>query len=1178
MKFNAFKRGMPYCGLPPKLILVMKITVLLLFTAIMSASAATFGQKITLSEKNASLESVLKKIRLQSGYDLVVSADQIKSANKVSLTVEGVSVEKALELCFKDQPLSYEVSERTITVKLKETTLLERIVASFSMIDVSGRVVDEKVNPVPGARVRVTGKNGFVLTDNEGRFSFTGVAEDALIEISSLGYKKLEMKVAKNMGDIQLEPEVADLDQVSVVSTGYQSLPKERATGSFVKIDNATLNAQSGTNILQRLSGVTSGLSFSTGLSNGNPQNTTNISIRGLSTINGPLDPLIVLDNFIYEGDINNINPNDIEDITVLKDAAAASIWGARAGNGVIVITSKKGRFNQPLKVAFNSNVIVSEKPNLYYYPQMSSSDYVDVEQFLFGKGYFDNQISSTPYAALTPAVEVFLKRRLGQISKTDSAQQINALKMVDSRDEYLKYFYHRPLTQQYAMSLSGGAAVNSYNISGAYDRSSSEVYNTSNKVNLKADHTFRPVQHLTVATGIYFTQSSSSSGRPSYGSIQSGSRRPGYFKFADDAGNPIPVATAYREAYTDTAGNGKLLNWRYYPLEDYLHNNTQLNQQEIYANAGLNYKLFSFLSVDAKYQYQKQSSENENLSDIESYNTRNRINSFSQLNRTTGVVRYIVPLGGIKALNKSAVESHTLRAQLNVDQSWESHQLSFIAGAETRQAGSSGSGSVFYGYSADPLSSSNADFLNSYPNFITGNTESIFSNRTLSDNVYRFVSLYANGSYYFKKRYLLTGSVRRDGSNIFGASTNDRWKPLWSAGIGWQISEETFYKIGWLPYLKLTGTYGISGSVDLSRSALPVAGYGLYAATNLRFARISTINNPELRWEQSAQLNLRLEFATKRQVLSGSIEYYRKKGTDLYGETPYDYTAWGRSSQLTRNVGEMLGKGIDLTLSSRNLDGILKWNSTLLLNYNDSRTTAYYSTGAANLSVRRGGSISPVIGKPLYAIAAYRWGGLNSSGNPQGYVNGALSTDYNAILKEAGDKGIDGNIIYKGAAVPVYFGSLINSFTWKRFSASVNIGYKLGYYLFKPAISYPALIENGIGQADYNKRWQKPGDELITDVPSFVYPAISNRDSFYGSSEANVIKGDHIRLNYVNLGYSIVPKRKLGILPFEQIQLYAIASNLGLLWRANKDHIDPDFISTIPSSRTIALGIRTNF
>ncbi len=182
------------------------------------------------------------------------------------------------------------------------------------------------------------------------------------------------------------------------------------------------------------------------------------------------------------------------------------------------------------------------------------------------------------------------------------------------------------------------------------------------------------------------------------------------------------------------------------------------------------------------------------------------------------------------------------------------------------------------------------------------------------------------------------------------------------------------------------------------------------------------------------------------------------------------------------------------------------------------------------------------MVGYPLYAIAAYRWAGLSSSGDPQGFLNGHISTDYNSISILSADSGIaaEGSVVYVGPASPVYFGSFINEFSWKGFFASVNISYKMGYYFRKPAFTSGSLIEAGYAPAEYTKRWQQPGDELKTNVPALVYtdyPQFSSRDEFYLYSEVNVQKADNIRLQYVNLGYTF--SGKIGHFPMEQLQIY---------------------------------------
>jgi len=216
------------------------------------------------------------------------------------------------------------------------------------------------------------------------------------------------------------------------------------------------------------------------------------------------------------------------------------------------------------------------------------------------------------------------------------------------------------------------------------------------------------------------------------------------------------------------------------------------------------------------------------------------------------------------------------------------------------------------------------------------------------------------------------------------------------------------------------------------------------------------------------------------------------------------------------------------------------------------------------------------VVGKDLYGIVAYRWAGLDNQGNPQGYLDGKPSTDYAAISNEIADKELEGsNIVFVGSGTPHYFGSLINTVSWKRFSVAVNLAYKFGYYFFKPSINYDALINSGGGHSDFAKRWQRPGDEAITNVPSFIYPNDAARDNLYLNSTANVLKGDHIRLQYIQ--FSWMPEWG-GNHSFKGLELYANAANLGIIWRSNQQHIDPDYPATVPPGKTWAVGIRCNF
>lgn len=1174
--FNATKKKTALKGLT-KTLLIMNFTTTFLLAFCLTASAGGYSQGITLNVKDAPLEDVFQEIKKQTGYTFVYTKDLTTKSKKVTLQLKNATIQEALRICFAEQPFTYNVINSVVVVNTKaKTTINMNEVPEYIArppIDVKGHVIDSSGAPIAGASIQVKGdKKKGTNSDANGYFELNGVDENATLVISGINIETYEVKLngRKDLTTIMIRPKTKAMNEVTIVSTGYQEIPKERVTGSFTVIDNKTLNEQVGTNILNRLDGVSSGVLFEKNKSNNRPNSNLNIAIRGLSTINGPLDPLIVLDGFIYEGNIDNINPNDVENITILKDAAATSIWGARAGNGVIVITTKKGKFNQKLQIGFNANTIFTQKPDLYSIPQISPAEYIDFEQFLFNQGFFDSRIG-VGWIGLTPAVQVFSDARRGLINSSDSATLINQLKSTDSRDQYLKYFYTAPITQQYAVNLRGGSNNNAFTLSFGYDNAKGQLYDDLKKLNVRVENIYRPVKNLDVSIGAYYTNSQSKSGRRNaYNSILINGRQVPYLRFADDAGNSLSVPTVFNDSYTDTVGGGQLLNWKYYPLEDYKYNKTALTTKELFTTVGLKYTIKPYLNIEGRYQYQNQTTEDETIRELQSFGTRNIINLFTQLNGSNGTV-YNVPIGGIRTLNFGQVNSHTFRGQLNFNQTWGSHEIAALTGAEIREAKTKANNSILYGYNDDPRSSRNVNFATFYPTFVTGDFEQIEGDFSSNELTYRFVSTYMNASYTYDRKYVLTASARRDGSNIFGLNTNDKWKPLWSLGAGWNISNENFYKSTLIPTLKLRLTYGFNGNVDLARSAVAVGRFFSNAPiTNYPFARIQILNNPELRWEKTRMLNIGVDFSVSKGILNGSIEYYHKRGSDLYGEGPIDYTATGRNIMIF-NVAGMKGNGVDVILNSKIVDRLFKWNSNLLFNYNSNKTTDYYTNSINPLALKIGAgrTISPVVGKPLYAVSAFRWAGLDSAGNPQGFVKGVKSINYSDIF-------LNGDIVYIGSTSPTFFGSFINSFSWKNVTISMNIAYKLNYYFQKPSISYSSLIAVGAGHSDYALRWQNPGDELRTNVPSFQYPSDESRDNFYLNSELNVLKGDHIRLQYVNVVYTIGNQKKKKF-PFKDIQLYINASNLGILWRANNQKLDPDYPSDIRPSTTFAFGLRGN-
>jgi TonB-linked SusC/RagA family outer membrane protein len=1032
----------------------------------------------------------------------------------------------------------------------------------------SGKVISATdFKPLPGANIRIGTSRNTYQADQNGYFNLIATTAQGFITISFIGYDPLKLAYAPgNYGpfEIVLQPSTNTLEQVTV-STGYQTLPKERANGSFSVVDNQLFNRSVSTSVLSRLNGVTSGLLFDR-----NTGNEMGISIRGRSTIWANSEPLIILDNFPYEGDINNINPNDVSTVTVLKDAAAASIWGTRAGNGVIVITTKQGRYNQPTRVSLNANIDISAAPDLFYDSKISPADFIGMERFLFEKGKYNSAISDGT-TALSPAVELLLKARSGTISPSERDAALNELSSHDLRNHLNKYYYRKSINQQYALNLSGGAENQQYYVSGGWDKNlTSSVGNGYDRISLNMNNTYSLLKHkLEITTGILYTQTNTQNNwaLPDF----AGNTLYPYAVLADKDGNALPIAK-YRTGFPGTKANSALLDWSYRPLDELELADRSTKGRDYQLSAGLRYKIVPSFSVDLKYRYGNGNSDTRNHDSQEAYYTRNLINSYTKIDAATGAVTRPVPLGDILSLSNRYYTSQNLRAQLSYDGSLKSnHHLTAIAGAEVGEVLTRTSSSRLYGYDPDRETSLPVDFVGSYPHYVFGNSSVILSGLDLGKLTNRTLSFFSNAAYTYHDRYTLSASARSDGSNLFGVRTNQKWAPLWSIGTGWNISRELFYNYGFLPNLKLRATYGYNGNIDKNITAFLTTQVGSTNRYGAIFSSVLNPPNPDLTWERIGQLNLGLDFGFKNNRVNGTVEYYHKNGKDLIGDA-----VLAPSSGFTSfrgNTASIKGNGIDLTLNAMLTKGQLQWNVFTLFSASHTWVSDYKKMPNINSDYISG--TIPKIGKEQNAIYTYRWAGLEpSSGDPLAMLNGQSSKDYAKIISGNNPDDLE----YAGSATPRYFGSLMNSFSYRGFSLSVNVVYKLGYVFRRPSVNYVLLFggNGGTGSADYANRWQKAGDELLTNVPSAIYPANSNRDNVYLNSSALIEKGDHLRLQNIQLGYDFTRKLYPG-LPFQHLKVYAFANNLGVLWRANQAGIDPD-ATLYPAPLSIAAGVKVDF
>ncbi|WP_185210793.1 SusC/RagA family TonB-linked outer membrane protein [Sphingobacterium mizutaii] len=1039
----------------------------------------------------------------------------------------------------------------------------------------TGKITTIDKTLLKGVTVQAIPSNTSAMTDEHGNFTID-LKGDTAIKVSAVGYITVVLPL-KNISlplVILMEPKISILEEV-VVTTGYQSISKERATGSFATINNKLINRSVSTDILSRMENVTSGLLFDKRFQDGTGPL---LSVRGQSTIRSNATPLVIVDNFPYEGDIRNINPNDIENITVLKDAAAASIWGSRAGNGVIVITTKTGKLNMPLSVDINSNITIGGKPNLSSYQGfISSNDFIEVERYLFNKDYYLTAEGDASYPVLSPIVELLIAQRDGQISANGLASEINKYKSIDLRKDLNRFFFRSSVNQQHSINLNGGGNKAAYFFGAGFDKNSSErTGDNLSRVTLNALTNFYPIKNLEVSNNIVYANSNNTYNS----SIISQLFGPGakvypYAQLADKNGHPLSIYKDYRASYINSAEDNGLLNWQYYPLNDLRNTDNKNTTEDIRINSAIKYTVLTGLNAELRYQYEHQSFTGRDLQSTALYSTRNLINQYAQFDEAEGYT-FPIPKGDILDLRTQNIASHSGRAQLNYNHTWKTdHQLTAIAGMEVRQLKTDGNSSRIYGYSDNLLTYGQIDYLTSYLVSPDGYTSRIPDGISLTDLNDRNVSYFGNAGYTYKGKYILSGSARKDESNLFGVNINQKGVPLWSGGVAWLISRENFYKAdGILPYLKIRATYGYSGNVNKSLTAYTTGTYGTSSLTGLPYIQILTPPNEQLRWEKIRTVNLGLDFALKDNLLSGSLEYYTKNAIDLIGQSPIDptigFNVGGRNAVVSNNAA-LKGSGFDVQITFNKEFNKIHWNTQFLYSHNIDKITRYdFENPTSSFFTDYN---APFVGKPRFSVFSLKSAGLDpENGDPRILLNGQPTKDYGNLLSVISTN----ELVYNGPALPKHFGSVLNSINWKYLTLSFNISYKFGYWFRRPSINYTDLFENWRGHSDYSLRWKQPGDEVRTDVPSLPEPGDTYmRDFAYNFSDILVEKGDHIRLQDINLAYEL-NKQKNKWLPFSSLSIYGYVNNVGIWWRANKNNIDPDYYSYVyPPMRTVAFGLR---
>ncbi|MCD0488338.1 SusC/RagA family TonB-linked outer membrane protein [Pedobacter sp. MC2016-14] len=1174
-----------------QIIMRINLIAMLMTMALMQAAASSFGQYVTLHKKNADLNEVLKTIKNQTSYTFLYNSRILKDAKPVTLNLEKATLEEALKACFENQLLTFKIIEKTVLVKKKEADFFDRVTSYLTAIDLRGQVLDETGKPLVGASIRVKNTSKAVLSNDKGEFEIKGIDENAILVISFLGYKTKEVPATRsNNFTVNLEVNPAELGEVAVVSTGYQKIPKERASGSFSVVTGTALSRKLQTNVLDRLEGMAAGL---TSFKNGSMSKPA-IQVRGVSTLTATAaSPLFVVDGAPFYGDMQSINPSEIESITVLKDASAASIYGAQSSNGVIVITTRSGVVGK-LNINYDASAKFIGLPDREYANRMSSAELVDFQREMF------NARSGT-YAAINPrnqmveTYRLYYEARQGNISEEELQKQLNVLRNNDRYDQVVEEFLRKTaVTQQHNLSFSGGNDFYKYHLSGNYLGTAPyerEQYTSRLGFNLK--NSFNFTKWMTANIGVlgsntrddYNNGSATSNASPGMSILYGG--KASFFMLRNDDGS---LANTWLVAKSPFEINRLislgLEDENYSPVAELDRSHLTNTNKYLNLNLSTNFKILDGLNLNLLYQSERTESYSKQLYSKDSYRVKTQVNNATIVG-ANNVIRRLIPQGGQVSETRGDQNSYILRAQVDYNKMIiDKHRIDIIAGAERRNIKTSGTNIYKYGYDDYSLNYKPIDELAlSQPTVGTQATTNQFTlakaETGFGSTEDRFISFYSNGSYTYNNKLTVSGSIRIDQSNLFGTDPKYQYKPFWHTGLRYLVAEN---KLNWLDRLAVRATYGENGAVPKQGGPYMISrANGNNINTGESQDNITSPPNNGLRWERTKVTNFGLDVSVFNRRISGSVDVYNKSTSDLLGNMISDPTlGW---TSLVLNYGDMRNRGIDVALTSNNLNSRdVNWTTTVNFNYNQNRLTRIDNTSNTVASYLNGPQNRK--GVAMGSLYSVKYGGLDNKGDAR-----AIKLDGTEVY--ATDRLAVEDLVYSGTTIPPYSASLQNTLSYKGFDLYLMFIYYGGNVMrdvTAPFLSKFAELNyaTNMDRTTLNY-WKKPGDELVPGMaPAFRSAVGTTITGVWESSDQNIQKADYIKLRDIILSYNFSGNwmKKSYI---KNMRLSLQIQN-AWRWAANKNKLDTEVwdgtvfsYSVTPTRGTLypasyTLGLSVNF
>lgn len=1153
------------------------ITIMALLLTIGNQAMAQATKKVSINVENVLIRTVLDQLQRDVQTHFVYDEASINPTQRISLKFENAPLSEVLNEFGKQTSLRYEIKRNLILITPGGSTT--KNVKKQEPIEVTGTVLDDAGESIIGATVFIAENNTGTITDINGRFRVK-VAPGQLMCFTFVGMADQTVKATPEMKNLKITMHPNQTALNEVVVTGYQTISKERATGAFAVVSQKEMKDKLQANLSDRLEGLVAGM-----VNYGDK-----VTIRGISTIRGGSEPLYVVDGMPFEGDIKSINPADVVNISVLKDASATSIYGARAANGVVVISTRRGGSDSKTSVSYNGSVRFKPVPDMDYLNLMNSSELVDMQ--IKGFNFYHAAAANlNRRQALNPVIALLYQRESGELTDAELANELSVYRNRDNRSQIREEAERVGIQHQHNLSISGGTEKNSYLASINYlGNNENNKFVDSNQLGFNFKDNVKFFRWLSAdfgVNGVFTTdkgkmgmaQSTSKRIDPSYNNLYTG--WPSYNMLRDENGDPMVWQRNKSDYELQRLVDAGLQEETFIPLNNTNEQGYEKKKNYYRIFAGLKLQLIDGLTAELKYQSEQSSSLSKINYSKRSWYVRNMVNEAAQIDPVTKKITFNVPVGGQLSETRGDMNAYTLRGQLNFDRTFGRHAIVALAGAEQRKVRTTATTGYYMGYDENSLGFKPVNPLVMSP--IQG-TESVGGSfnwvngdyNYFSDIEKRYVSFYGNASYTLDEKYAFTASIRMDQSNLFGTDPKYQYRPLWSVGGSWYASQEEFMKdLTWLNRLNVRLTYGIGGNIPTdSGPYLTVEDYGYNTWVGDFSSYIGNPPNPQLRWEKTKTTNAGIDFSILNNRLSGSIDYYYKYTTDLLDTRNADPTL-GWSSMMV-NYGTMYNRGVEVSLNSENIRSKnFTWGTGVNFSYNKNKLVTLEGTAETVFGYTNGNIRAK--GYPANSLFSYRWAGLDPK-------NGAPLVYNSKDEKVANVTSID-ELVYSGTRTPKFSTSLSNHLSYKGFDLSFMFVY-YGGHVMRDAVS--PYLTGGPGSNIDRKAlniWEKPGDENRKGVaPAMNRNASYTKAQVWYAADCHILKADYIKLREVSLSYAL-PKQLIKRWNMDSVSLTCQINNLWK-WAANDAGVDPEAMTTsgygqgsraLPIPTTYSLGLSIN-